>query len=277
MNFIEKLENSWKISKSLLQVGLDPNPTLFPEEFRNQSNSIFEFCRCIVDATAFYVCSFKLQIAYFSAYKAEDQLEELCSYIRNNYPNLLIVLDSKRGDIYSTSKNYAYEAYERYQAHAVTVNPYMGFDSIEPYLEWNDRGIIVLCLTSNSGSSDFQFLNLSNGEPLYLYIAGLIADKWNKNSQFGLVVGANHTNELFKIRKRIGNAMPLLIPGIGFQGGNIKDTVDAGINIDGNGIMINSSRKIIYASSNNNWMEAAAESARDYCNEINNARCEKIF
>ena len=167
------------------------------------------------------------------------------------------MLDAKRGDIGSTAENYAREAYERYQAHALTVSPYMGLDSVEPYLAWRDRGVIVLCRTSNPGGSDLQFLKMEDGQPLYLHVAGLVADKWNANGQCGLVVGATFPNELAAVRQRIGDAVPLLVPGIGAQGGDITATVNAGANNARSGMMINSSRAIIYASGGDDWREAA--------------------
>ena len=172
------------------------------------------------------------------------------------------MLDAKRGDIGSTAENYAREAYERYQAHALTVSPYMGLDSVEPYLAWRDRGVIVLCRTSNPGGSDLQFLKMEDGQPLYLHVAGLVADKWNANGQCGLVVGATFPNELAAVRQRIGDAVPLLVPGIGAQGGDITATVNAGANNERSGMMINSSRAIIYASGGDDWREAAGAPPR---------------
>ncbi|HYG45476.1 MAG TPA: orotidine-5'-phosphate decarboxylase [Bordetella sp.] len=272
MTFIQQLEQAWATGNTLLQVGLDPDPQRFPRELDGKPDAIFQFCRDIVDATAPYACSFKPQIAYFAAHRAEDQLEALCAHIRTAHPDLPIVLDAKRGDIGSTAEHYAREAYERYGAHAMTVNPYMGLDSVEPYLGWKDRGVIVLCRTSNPGGSDLQFLKLDNGEPLYLHLAGLVADKWNTDGQCGLVVGATFPNELAAVRQRIGPAMPLLVPGIGAQGGDITATVNAGRNTGGTGMMINSSRAILYASGADDWRQAAADAARDLRDAINAVR-----
>ncbi|WBF65800.1 MAG: orotidine-5'-phosphate decarboxylase [Candidatus Kinetoplastibacterium crithidii] len=269
MNFIEKIENSWKQSNSLLQIGLDPNPKNFPYELKDKKNSILEFCIEIVKATAQYACSFKPQIAYFSALRAEEQLEELCSYIKDKYPLLPIILDAKRGDIGATAEQYAIEAFERYNADAVTINPFLGLDSILPYMEWKDRGIIILCKTSNPSGSDLQFLELKNGMMLYEYIAEIVSKKWNTNDQFGLVVGATYPRELSIVRKIVGERMPILIPGIGFQGGDIENTVLSGINKINKGIMINSSRSILYSSKHDNWREAATESAKSLNNLIN--------
>ena len=268
MNFQKKLDAAWARSASLLMVGLDPDPARFPAELQGRPDAVFEFCREIVDATAPYVCGFKPQIAYFAAVGAEDQLEALCRHIRSEHPDLPLVLDAKRGDIGSTAEQYAREAYERYNADAVTVNPYMGHDSVAPYLEWNDRGVIVLCRTSNPGGSDLQFIEDAQGTPLYLRVASLVADKWNRNGQCGLVVGATFPAEIAKVRDRVGD-MPLLIPGIGAQGGSVPDTVQAGRDSRGTGMMINSSRAILYASKGDDWRAAATSAARETRDAIN--------
>lgn len=252
-------------------VGLDPDPSRFPAELQNKDDAIFQFCRAIVDATAQYACGIKPQIAYFAANRAEDQLEALCQYVRQHHPNLPIVLDAKRGDIGSTAKQYAREAFERYQADAVTINPYMGFDSLEPYLSYSDKGVVVLCRTSNKGGSDLQFVESASGTPLYLHVADLVANKWNTGGQCALVVGATFPEEIAKVRALVGD-MPLLIPGIGAQGGDIPATVAAGRNSGGTGMIINSSRAILYASSAENWRDAAAQAARATRDAINAAR-----
>lgn len=259
--FSQKLEHAWANMGSQLMVGLDPAPERFPSDIKGRADEVYAFCRAIVDATADYVCGFKPQIAYFSAQRAEDQLEALCRYIRQTYPHLPIVLDAKRGDIGSTAQQYAREAFERYQADAVTVNPYMGFDSVQPYLDYHEKGVVVLCRTSNPGGSDLQFLQTADGVPVYLHVAGLVADHWNENQQCALVVGATFPNEIAQVRARVGN-MPLLIPGIGAQGGDIDATVRAGRTGAGTGMMINSSRAILYASDGEDWREAAAYAAR---------------
>lgn len=246
MSFIQTLSNAWVRHQSMLCVGLDPNIARFPGEWKNNHQHIFDFCRAIVDATADTVCSFKPQIAYFSALRAEDQLEQLCQYIKKTYPDIPIILDAKRGDIGATAEQYAKEAFERYQADAVTVSPYMGFDSVVPYLEWKDKGVIILCRTSNAGGADLQFLTV-DGVPLYQHVARLVTEKWNTNGQCGLVVGATFPNELAKVRQIVGD-MPLLVPGIGAQGGDINATVQAGKTASNAGMMINSSRAILYAT-----------------------------
>lgn len=271
MKFTEKLEHAWTHADSMLMVGLDPDPQRFPAELKGRPDAIYEFCKGVIDATAPYACGIKPQIAYFAAQRAEDQLEALCDYLRTAYPHLPLVLDAKRGDIGSTAEQYAAEAFERYRADAVTVNPYMGFDSVEPYLAWEEKGVIILCRTSNKGGSDLQFLDVGNGEPLYLHVASLVANRWNTNGQCALVVGATFPNEIAKVRERVGD-MPLLIPGIGAQGGDIGGTVAAGKNSTGLGMMINSSRAILYASNGDDWREAAAKAALDTRNAINAAK-----
>ncbi len=245
MNFIDKLNAAWKRNDSLLCVGLDPDTARFPAHLQGRADGIVEFCKAIIDATADLACAFKPQIAYFAALGAEDQLEAICRYLRETYSHIPLILDAKRGDIGATAYQYAREAFDRYGADAVTVNPYMGFDSVEPYMEWKDRGVIVLCRTSNAGGSDLQFLDVG-GQPLYQHVARLVAEKWNKNGQCALVVGATFPEELAQVRAIVGD-MPLLVPGIGAQGGDIEATVKSGRTAAGTGMMINSSRAIIYA------------------------------
>ncbi|WP_017878714.1 orotidine-5'-phosphate decarboxylase [Janthinobacterium sp. CG3] len=245
MNFINKLSAAWTANDSLLCVGLDPDLAKLPPQLRDQPDGIVTFCTRIIDATADLACSFKPQIAYFAALGAERQLEDICRYARETYPHIPLILDAKRGDIGATATQYAREAFERYGADAVTVNPYMGADSVEPYMEWEDRGVIILCRTSNPGGSDLQFLNV-DGQPLYQHVARLVAEKWNKNGQCALVVGATFPQELAQVRAIVGD-MPLLVPGVGAQGGDVAATVAAGQTANGMGMMINSSRAIIYA------------------------------
>jgi len=245
MNFIDKLTAAWRRNDSLLCVGLDPDVARLPAHLRDRPDGIVEFCKAIIDATADLACAFKPQIAYFAALGAEDQLEAICRYLGERYPHIPLILDAKRGDIGATAHQYAREAFDRYGADAVTVNPYMGFDSVEPYMEWQDRGVIVLCRTSNAGGSDLQFLDVG-GQPLYQHVARLVAEKWNKNGQCALVVGATFPDELAQVRSIVGD-MPLLVPGIGAQGGDIEATVKSGRTAAGMGMMINSSRAILYA------------------------------
>jgi orotidine-5'-phosphate decarboxylase len=269
VTFIDKLSAAWTANNSLLCVGLDPDIARFPAHLQQQPDAIFAFCKAIIDATADSACAFKPQIAYFAALRAEDQLEAICDYLRKNHPHIPIVLDAKRGDIGATAEQYAREAYERYGADAVTVNPYMGSDSVAPYMEWKDRGVIILCRTSNPGGSDLQFLKV-DGKPIYQHVAQLVADKWNTNGQCGLVVGATFPDELAQVRKIVGN-MPLLVPGIGAQGGDIQATMNAGKTANGSGMMINSSRAILYAKADEKTGEDFAQAARRVALETRDA------
>lgn len=269
--FNQQLQSAWASQGSMLCVGFDPDPQRLPASLQGKPEGIFEFCREIADATADVVCAFKPQFAYFASQRAEAQLEKLIRHLKDQYPHIPVILDSKRGDIGSTADHYALEAFERYGADAVTVNPYMGFDTIEPYLKHQGKGVIVLCRTSNPGGSDLQFLNISpQGEPLYLHLAKLAATQWNGSGQISLVVGATFPEEISKVRAVVGD-MPLLIPGIGAQGGDIEATVKAGSvpGKPGTGMIINSSRAILYASSGNDFAQAArkvAQATRDALN-----------
>ena len=245
----------------MLCVGLDPDPSRFPDVV---GGSVFDFCREIVDATADTACAFKPQIAYFAAVGAERELERLCAHIREQHPDVLLVLDSKRGDIGSTAEQYAREAFDRYGAHVVTVNPYLGGDSVEPFLRHPDGGVFVLCRTSNPGSGDFQSL-VVDGDPLYLHVARRVAHDWNTIGDCGLVVGATYPDELRRVRAEVGD-LPLLVPGVGAQGGDVDATVAAGATPDGYGMVVNSSRAILYASRGDDFADAAraeAERTRD--------------
>jgi orotidine-5'-phosphate decarboxylase len=269
VTFIEKLSGAWAANNSMLCVGLDPDVGKFPAHLQAEPDAIVLFCKAIIDATADAVCAFKPQIAYFAAQRAENQLEEICAYVRNAYPHIPVVLDAKRGDIGATAEQYAREAFERYGADAVTVNPYMGFDSIAPYLEWSERGVVVLCRTSNPGGSDLQFLTV-DGKPLYQHVARLVAQQWNRNGQCALVVGASFPGELAQVRAIVGD-MPLLVPGIGAQGGDIQATVEAGQTANGKGMMISSSRAILYAKPDVSIGEDFALAARRIALETRDA------
>ena len=270
MTFVEKLRAAWKKNDSLLCVGLDPDPKKFPEPVRGQPDGIFEFCRAIVDATADLVCAFKPQIAYFAAERAEGQLEALMSHIAKHHPHIPVILDAKRGDIGSTAEQYAREAFERYGADALTVNPYLGGDSIAPYTRHVDRGVIVLCRTSNPGGSELQFLE-AEGERLYKRVARLAANEWNRQGNVGLVVGATFPRELAEVRAIVGD-MPLLVPGIGAQGGDVEATVRAGKTSRGTGLMISSSRAILFAGHGPDYAEHARAAALATRAEINRWR-----
>lgn len=252
---------------SMLCVGLDPEPAKFPAGMRGDPSKIYDFCAAIVDATADLVIAFKPQIAYFAAHRAEDQLERLMGHMRRVAPQVPIILDAKRGDIGSTAEQYAKEAFERYGADAVTLSPFMGFDSVQPYLKYQGKGAFLLCRTSNPGGDDLQNQRLSSvpGEPLlYEHIARLAQGPWNLNGQLGLVVGATYPVEIERVRA-VAPTVPLLIPGVGAQGGDAVATVKAGWRgVDGETaapIIVNSSRAILYASSGEDFAHAARREA----------------
>lgn len=270
MTFSQSLAAAWQKNHSLLCVGLDPDPAKFPAHLQGRDEAILEFCTAIVDATADLVCCFKPQIAYFAARRAEDQLEALIAHIHAKHPGIPVILDAKRGDIGSTAEQYAVEAFKRYQADAVTINPYLGRDSVEPYLAYADKGVILLCRTSNPGGSDLQFLEI-DGEKLYERVARLVAQDWNTSGQCALVVGATFPAEIARVRAIVGD-LPLLVPGIGAQGGDIEATVKAGRTTNGTGLMINSSRAILYAGKDEHFAAAARQAALETRDAINRFR-----
>jgi orotidine-5'-phosphate decarboxylase len=262
MTFLDMLRDASTQNSSMLCVGLDPEPMRFPAGMQGKPDKIYDFCAAIVDATTDLVCAFKPQIAYFAAHGAEDQLERLMQHMRCNAPHVPVILDAKRGDIGSTAEQYAKEAFERYGADAVTLSPFMGFDSVEPYLQYPGKGAFLLCRTSNPGGDDLQNQRLASvdGQPLlYEHIARLVQGPWNKNGQLGLVVGATYPAEIERVRA-LAPHVPLLIPGVGAQGGDAVATVRAGWRPDGP-IIVNSSRAILYASSGADFAAAARREA----------------
>ena len=267
--FTDKLAGAERRHGSLLCVGLDPDPAKFPGAWQHDASRIFDFCATIVDATKDLVIAFKPQIAYFAAQRAEEQLERLMAHIRRVAPEVPVILDAKRGDIGATAEQYAREAFERYQADAVTLSPFMGFDSIEPYMAYPGKGLILLCRTSNLGGSDLQAQRLDSGDLLYERIARLAQGEWNHNGQLGLVVGATFPGEIARVRE-LAPTLPLLIPGIGAQGGDAEASVRAGWRgtheRTTGPIIVNSSRAVLYASRGNEFAAAArraATAARD--------------
>lgn len=276
MSFMQTLRQRWTSANSLVCVGLDPEPAKFPAQFSDDPDAVFAFCRDIVDATAAYVCCFKPQIAHFAALGAEDSLERLIAHIHARHPGIPVILDSKRGDIGSTAQHYASEAFDRYRADAVTVNPYLGRDSVQPFLDRADRGVIVLCRTSNPGASDLQDLEVDDGEggkcPLYQHVARTVARDWNEHGNCALVVGATWPEQLHAVRGIVGDQVPLLVPGVGAQGGDVAAVVGNARSADGAGLMVSSSRAILYGFGSNEHAGAAAFAARSLRDEINRFR-----
>jgi len=270
MDFIHTLHHRWHSANTLVCVGLDPEPGKFPAHIQTGDDPVFTFCRAIIDATAEYACAFKPQIAHFAALGAEDALTCIITHIHQNHPDIPVILDAKRGDIGSTAGYYAREAFERYQADAVTLNPYLGRDSVQPFLDREDKGVILLCRTSNPGAGDVQDLPV-NGRPLYQHLAQMIADKWDLHNNCALVVGATWPEQLREVRAIIGE-MPLLVPGVGAQGGDAKAVVQNAKTADGTGLIVSASRSILYASSGEDYAQAAANAARVLRDTLNAAR-----
>jgi len=275
MDFMQSLRARWQQANSLVCIGLDPEPAKFPAKFADGPDAVFGFCRDIVDATAAYACCFKPQIAHFAALCAEDALERLISHVHASHPGIPVILDAKRGDIGSTAQQYATEAFDRYGADAVTANPYLGHDSVQPFLDRADKGVVILCRTSNPGAGDFQDLPVSgedgDGKPLYQHVAERIARDWNRNGNCALVVGATWPRQLREVRAIVGD-MPLLIPGIGAQGGDVAAVVENGRTADGTGLVVSSSRAILYASNGDDYAEAAHAAAMALRDDINRHR-----
>ena len=267
MTFLEQLQGAERQNGSLLCVGLDPEPNKFPAGMKGDASKIYDFCAQIVDATSDLAISFKPQIAYFAAHRAEDQLEKLMAHMRRNAPHVPVILDAKRGDIGATAEQYAIEAFERYGADAVTLSPFMGFDSVQPYLKHHGKGAFLLCRTSNPGGDDLQNQRLASveGQPLlYEHIAKLAPGPWNMNGQLGLVVGATYPAEIERVR-RLAPTLPLLIPGVGAQGGDAVATIKAGYRqshgATTGAVIVSSSRAILYASSGDDFAQAARQEA----------------
>ena len=278
MPFLTQLHQAERHNNSLLCVGLDPEPAKFPAALRGDASKIFDFCAAIVDATADLVIAFKPQIAYFAAHAAEAQLERLIAHIRKTAPLVPVILDAKRGDIGSTAAQYAMEAFERFGADCVTLSPFMGFDSVQPYLQYHGKGAFLLCRTSNPGGDDLQNQRLADlpGQPrLYEHIAALVQGPWNTNGQLGLVVGATYPAELERVRQ-LAPTVPLLIPGVGAQGGDALATVRAAYRRHGGQttapIVVNSSRAVLYASPEKDFAKAARAVALQTRDQLRNAQ-----
>ena len=275
MHFMQTLQDAWRRNDSLVCVGLDPEPAKFPAHLRDKPDAVFAFCSAIVDATADLVCAYKPQIAHFAALRAEDSLERLIAHIHDHHPGIPVILDAKRGDIGSPSQHYVSEAFDRYRADAVTVNPYLGRDTVQPFLDRADKGVIILCHTSNPGAGDIQDLLVTDAGaaplPLYQHLAGRIARDWNANGNCVLVVGATWPEQLAEVRALVGS-MPLLVPGVGAQGGDVEAVVRQGRTASGDGLVISSSRAILYASSGTDFAQAARTSTLHLRDTINRFR-----
>lgn len=270
MGFMQALRDRWNAADSLVCVGLDPEPAKFPGKFANDPDAVFNFSRAIVDATAEYACSFKPQIAHFAALGAEAALQRLIAHIHAMHPGIPVILDSKRGDIGSTAQHYATEAFDRYGADAVTANPYLGRDSVQPFLDRAERGVVILCRTSNPGAGDLQDLRI-DGRPLYQHVAEKVAREWNGNGNCALVVGATWPEQLREVRAIVGD-VPFLVPGVGAQGGDVEAVVTNAKTADGTGLIVSSSRAILYASSGDGFADAARDAAKALRDEINRYR-----
>jgi orotidine-5'-phosphate decarboxylase len=268
--FIEQLRSAWTNNDSLVCVGLDPEIERLPPSIAAEPSPIFQFNKAIVDATADLVCAYKPQFAHYAAYEAEDQLERTIEYIHRTYPGIPVILDSKRGDVGNTAERYALEAFERYGADAVTVNPYLGGDSLEPFLKHENKGVVILCRTSNPGARDIQDLQVGSRR-VYHVIAEMVAQRWNTRGNCMLVVGATYPRELAEIREIAGD-IPFLVPGVGAQGGDVAQAVQNGRTRDGTGLVISSSRAILYASNGTDFTTAARKATATLRDQINGSR-----
>jgi len=264
MSFIEKLAHASRDNRSMLCVGLDPNPASMPEGI-----GVFDFNKAIIDATADLVCAYKPNIAFYEALGNEglDALKRTRDYIPREIP---VIIDAKRGDIGNTAKAYARSLFDLYNFDAVTVSPYLGFDSLEPFISYGDRGVIILCRTSNPGAVDFQSLSCEvegGSRPLFEVVAAKV-DEWNTGGNLGLVVGATYPGELKLIRQRYPGIV-LLIPGVGAQGGELSQVVRYGADAARQKTIINSSRQILYASRGSDFAGAARQAAAKLRDDIN--------
>ena len=248
MDFLKKLDEAIGKNNSLVCVGLDPVLEKLPEEFKRQEKPFFEFNKSIIEATHDLVCAYKPNSAFYEALGAEgiQQLKDTCDYIKSNYPEVPVILDAKRGDIGSTNEGYISFAFDYLSCDAITLHPYMGAKSLEPFLNRADKGCIILCQTSNEGAEEFQELE-ANGEKLYKAIAREVVERWNKNGNCLLVTGATYPQQLKEIREIVGNEIVFLVPGVGAQGGDVEAILQAGLNSKGRGLIVNSSRAIIYS------------------------------
>jgi len=267
MDFFPRLAQIQKTKKTCLSVGLDPNPFMFPEGFAKTPKGIYDFLSPIVKATAPFASAFKPQIAYFSAFGAEDVLQQIISDIHTDHPDTLVVLDAKRGDIGSTAEMYAREVFERYKADGVTVNPYMGLDTVKPFTGFREKGVFLLCRTSNLSAKVTQDVKLDSGQSYFEFIADAAVQQWNTHENLGLVVGATVPEDLEKLRQQCPQ-MWFLVPGVGAQGGSLEQVLLKGGISDGGGVLVNSSRGILYKSQDSDFTAAAGKAAEKLQKEM---------
>ncbi|MBI5357905.1 orotidine-5'-phosphate decarboxylase [Candidatus Saccharibacteria bacterium] len=273
MNFGDKLDRAIDKNNSLLCVGLDPAIDKMPAQFTNSDKPFFEFNKAIIDATADQVCCYKPNSAFYEAKGASgiEQLKETCDYIKQNYPEIPIILDAKRADIGNTNAGYVAFAFDYLGADAITLNPYMGKSALQPFLDRGDKGCVILCRTSNEGAEEFQSLEVGS-ENLSQKVAKNVASIWNENNNCLLVIGATNAHEVANLRQVVGSEITFLVPGIGAQGGDLEATLKAGLNTDGKGLIISASRSIIYASNNEDFAQAARSEAERTNAQINQYR-----
>ena len=274
MGFLQKLDEAAVKNGSLLCVGLDPDFNKLPEHLKDSETPLLDFSKAIIEATAGLVCAFKPNSAFYEARGAAgiEELKLTCDYIKERYPEIPVILDFKRGDIGNTNDSYAAFAFEYLGVDAITIQPYQGRTALQPFLDRKDKGIIVLCKMSNEGSGEFQDLE-AGGTKLYVQVAANVANDWNSNGNCLLVVGATYPEELAEVRSRVGD-MTILVPGVGAQGGDIEATLKAGLNAAGKGLIINSSRAILYASGGDDFADAAHAAAAKTKDDINKYRQE---
>jgi orotidine-5'-phosphate decarboxylase len=286
MKFQQKIDNSVKKNNSLVCVGLDSDVDKIPFHLKKRKQPVFEFNKQIVDSTCDLVCAYKLNSAFYEAQGVEGigQLKLTCDYLRNKYPEIPIILDAKRGDIGNTNKGYIKFVFEYLGADAITIHPYLGAEAIQPFLDQKDKGIIILCKTSNTGSDEFQNLTIKTTKTslptlhgrcsdgyLYQLVAYNVVKKWNNNNNCMLVVGATYPEELKTVRKIVGD-ITILVPGVGAQGGDLAAIMKDGLTKDKKGLIINSSRGIIFASSEKDFAERAREETKKLKDLINGYR-----
>jgi orotidine-5'-phosphate decarboxylase len=272
MTFYYKLFREMRKSNSLLCIGLDTDEHKIPDCLRGRRYPQFVFNKAIIDVTHDLVCAYKPNSAFYEA-RGDQGITELkmtCDYLYKKYPDVVIILDAKRADIGNTNNGYVAFAFDYLGVDAITLHPYLGREAVQPFLDRKEKGSLILCRTSNPGAGEFQDLSVGS-TPLYQILAKNIVEKWNINKNCALVVGATYPEEL-KIVRRIVKDMPLLIPGIGTQGGDIKKTVSAGIDSHGSGAIINASRSVIFASSETDFAQKARQEAQKLRDEINRVR-----